>query len=225
LACEKKIQSKLLDQHSAFEKIVRIASNLVVCVGGITSDSNSVVDHARAVYERYGLTYGEPMPVELLVQSVCNYKQTYTQHGGMRPYGVSFLYAGWDRHRGWQLYQSDPSGNYSGWRATAIGTNSTVAAGILKTDLVALQDQHDKDSIGMIVDAEKAQRLLVKILHKTFESANVDADKVEMALLTRDPSSSASSAPQVALQAVPKAQLSALIANYQAELKAAAASS
>lgn len=26
-------------------------------------------------------------------------------HGGVRPYGVSILYAGWDKHLGFQLYQ------------------------------------------------------------------------------------------------------------------------
>ena len=29
---------------------------------------------------------------------------------GLRPFGVSFLWAGWDKHYGFQLYQSDPSG-------------------------------------------------------------------------------------------------------------------
>ena len=45
---------------------------------------------------------------------------------GLRPFGVSFLYAGWDRHHGFQLYHSDPSGNYAGWRATCIGANDQV---------------------------------------------------------------------------------------------------
>lgn len=33
---------------------------------------------------------------------------------------------GWDKHYGFQLYQSDPSGNYGGWKATCIGNNSAV---------------------------------------------------------------------------------------------------
>ena len=45
---------------------------------------------------------------------------------GKRPFGVSVLYMGWDRHYGYQLYQSDPSGNYGGWKATCIGNNYTV---------------------------------------------------------------------------------------------------
>ena len=64
--------------------------------------------------------------MEELVVRMCNYKQSYTQHGGLRPFGVSFLYAGWDRHHGFQLYLSDPSGNYGGWKATAIGQNFQV---------------------------------------------------------------------------------------------------
>jgi len=46
---------------------------------------------------------------------------------GKRPFGVSLLYMGWDQHYGFQLYQSDPSGNYGGWKATCIGNNSAVS--------------------------------------------------------------------------------------------------
>lgn len=46
---------------------------------------------------------------------------------GKRPFGVSILYMGWDKHYGYQLYQSDPSGNYGGWKATCIGNNSAVS--------------------------------------------------------------------------------------------------
>ena len=44
--------------------------------------------------------------------------QAYTQSGGKRPFGVSILYIGWDKHYGYQLYQSDPSGNYGGWKVS-----------------------------------------------------------------------------------------------------------
>ncbi len=39
----------------------------------------------------------------------------------MRPFGAAFLYAGHDHEAGYQLYSSDPSGNYVGWKAKAIG--------------------------------------------------------------------------------------------------------
>jgi 20S proteasome subunit alpha 3 len=66
------------------------------------------------------------MPVEQMVKHVCDYKQSYTQFGGLRPFGVAFLFAGYDTNHGFQLYQSDPSGNYSGWKATVIGKYETI---------------------------------------------------------------------------------------------------
>lgn len=71
------------------------------------------------------------MPVEQVVKSVCNYKQAYTQYGGLRPFGTAFLFAGWDSHFGFQLYQTDPSGNYSGWKATVIGKIRPFAVAII----------------------------------------------------------------------------------------------
>lgn len=207
LAAEKKVTTKLLDQQSEYEKIFKISNDLIVAVAGITSDANSVIDYARTVYEKYRFTYNEPMPVEQLVQTVCNLKQSYTQHGGMRPYGVSFIYAGWDKVYGWQLYQSDPSGNYSGWKATCIGTNSTTAASIFKTD--AKSDQ---------MSQEEAFKLLTKVLHKTLEAATVDAEKVEMAVLKRTDD-------ELVMQNVEKSFINTLVTNYAAEMNAAASSS
>lgn len=57
-----------------------------------------------------------------------------SQYGGLRPFGCAFIFAGYDSARGFQLYQSDPSGNYSGWKATAIGTNAATAISTLKTE-------------------------------------------------------------------------------------------
>ena len=45
---------------------------------------------------------------------------------GLRPFGTSILFMGHDKHHGFQLYQSDPSGNFGGWLATCIGANSQV---------------------------------------------------------------------------------------------------
>jgi hypothetical protein len=39
-----------------------------------------------------------------------------------------------DEERGYQLYQCNPSGNYGGWKATAIGANHQGATNLLKQD-------------------------------------------------------------------------------------------
>lgn len=52
---------------------------------------------------------------------------------GLRPFGVSFLFAGWDRHHGFQLYESDPAGTFGGWAATVIGANFQVCMSGLRS--------------------------------------------------------------------------------------------
>jgi 20S proteasome subunit alpha 3 len=98
--------------------------NVIGGVAGYSSDANSLINYARNAAQRHLFSYNEDIPVEMLAQRLCDLKQGYTQYGGLRPFGVSILYAGYDAHYQFQLYHSDPSGNYSGWKATCIGANN-----------------------------------------------------------------------------------------------------
>lgn len=174
LAAEKRNTNKLLDDAVLSEKIYRLDENTACSVAGLTADANVLTKYLRETAQRYLLTYQEPMPVEQLVCSLCDIKQSYTQFGGKRPFGVSVLYMGWDHHYGYQLYQSDPSGNYGGWKATCIGNNYTAAISMLK--------QEYKDDCKL----EDALMLAVKVLNKTLDSTKLSPDKVEFAVLTRE---------------------------------------
>ena len=88
-----------------------LSENVLAGVAGMTADANSLVNYARNAAQKYLLSYDDNIPVEQLVQRLCDLKQGYTQFGGLRPFGVSLLYAGFDAHHGFQLYQSDLSGN------------------------------------------------------------------------------------------------------------------
>uniref|UniRef100_A0A7S3GV75 Proteasome subunit alpha type-4 n=2 Tax=Spumella elongata TaxID=89044 RepID=A0A7S3GV75_9STRA len=114
------------------------------------------------------------MPVEQVVKSVCNYKQAYTQYGGLRPFGTAFLFAGWDSNFGFQLYQTDPSGNYSGWKATVIGQNNQAGKSILKTDY------KPENTV------EQNLKVAVKILLKTMDSTTPSPERIELSTLKRD---------------------------------------
>ena len=48
-------------------------------------------------------------------------KQRYTQYAGRRPYGISCLLTGFDDDGSPHLYQTDPAGVYTEWKANAIG--------------------------------------------------------------------------------------------------------
>lgn len=176
LIAEKKITSKLLDTHAVGvrrEKMYKLDDHIACAVAGITADANILVNLCRLNAQRYYFAYQEPMPVEQLVRALCDTKQGYTQFGGQRPFGVSLLYAGWDEHYGWQLYLSDPSGNYGGWKAVAIGNGHAAAQNLLKTEYKE----------GLAVD--EAVKLMVKVLAKSMDSS-LAVDKVELATVTRD---------------------------------------
>ncbi|OHT04049.1 Proteasome subunit alpha type-4 [Tritrichomonas foetus] len=170
LAAEKKNTGRLVD-YLFPEKMAKLDEHVITALAGMTADANNLVDFMRSLAQSYLKTYGEPMPVEQLVRRVCDKKHSYTQYGGLRPYGVSFLIAGYDRHKGCQLYLTDPSGNFGGWKATAIGENNQTAQSILKSSY--------KDDMN----ATEAMDLTVKVLCKTLDSTSLSADKLEFSVL------------------------------------------
>jgi len=64
---------------------------------GMGPDYRVLVDKARKVsHTAYKRIYNEYPPTRILVQDVARVMQDATQSGGVRPYGVSLLIAGWD---------------------------------------------------------------------------------------------------------------------------------
>ena len=86
IASEKKAVSKLLAKSKRSEKIYTIDAHVVCAVAGLTSDANVLVEFMRVQAQQYRFQYGGPIPVEQLVQRICDEKQYLTQMGGMRPY-------------------------------------------------------------------------------------------------------------------------------------------
>uniref|UniRef100_A0A5S6QE91 Proteasome endopeptidase complex n=1 Tax=Trichuris muris TaxID=70415 RepID=A0A5S6QE91_TRIMR len=174
LVAENRNTNKLLDDEVMLEKIYKLNEDIICSVAGITADANVLVMLLRQYAQKFLLQYGEKIAVEQLVENVCDYKQAYTQYGGKRPYGVSLLYVGWDAHYGFQLYQSDPSGNYGGWKATCIGNNYQAA-------IALLQQEYDYEKINL----DEALMLAMLVLERTTEG-KVTPEKVEIAIMTRE---------------------------------------
>lgn len=199
IAAEKRNTNKLLDEVADSDKIYKLHDDMAISVAGITSDANVLTNELRLIAQRYILQYQEPIPCEQVVNTLCDLKQAYTQFGGKRPFGVSILYMGWDRHYGYQLYQSDPSGNYSGWKATCIGNNSSSAVSMLKQEYKAGE-----------TTLTQAIELAVKVLSKTLDTNKLTPEKVEVACLTRKDG-------KTHLRVLPAAELDVFIQAYQAE--------
>lgn len=131
-------------------------------------------------------------PVNQLVRETALIMQEYTQSGGVRPFGVSCLVAGYDDD-GPQLFQVDPSGAAFGWKATAIGKNYVNAKNFLErryneemelddaihTALLTLRESYDGEmtenniEVGIISAEDKQFRVLTAAEVKDFlEEAN-----------------------------------------------------
>ncbi len=96
LATEKKSNSPLADPTS-LAKISLITPNIGMVYSGMGPDYRVLVDRARKVsHTAYKRIYNEYPPTRILVQDVARVMQEATQSGGVRPYGVSLLIAGWD---------------------------------------------------------------------------------------------------------------------------------
>lgn len=173
LAAERKVTSTLLEQDTSTEKLYKLNDKIAVAVAGLTADAEILINTARIHAQNYLKTYNEDIPVEILVRRLSDIKQGYTQHGGLRPFGVSFIYAGYDDRYGYQLYTSNPSGNYTGWKAISVGANTSAAQTLLQMDY--------KDDMKV----DDAIELALKTLSKTTDSSALTYDRLEFATIRK----------------------------------------
>ena len=84
------------------------------------------------------------------------------------------MYAGWDAVQGFQLYCSDPSGNYAAWKAHATGKNSVNA-------ISSLKDDYTEE-----LTLQEATILAAKVLGKSMDMNKPNAEKFEIGVVSRD---------------------------------------
>jgi len=125
LAVEKKQIMPLLDLTS-IEKIFKVDDHICMTFAGFAADGRILIDYARLRALQHRLLYDEPIDVEALTKRVCDVIQSYTQHAGVRPFGVALLIAGVDGC-GTHLFMTEPSGQYMSYYAIAIGSGAQAA--------------------------------------------------------------------------------------------------
>ena len=130
-----------------------------------------MIDYARLHSQRHLYSHHEPIYVEEPVKFLCNEKHVYTQFGSSRPFGVGLMYAGYDKVRGFQLYNSDPSGNYAAWKAHATGKGCVSAISTLK-------DEYKPDCT-----LREALKFAVQVLGKSMDSNTPSVDKFEIGVM------------------------------------------
>lgn len=156
LGAEERQESALQDERFVW-KLFEIDQHLGAAVVGLGSDARILIDQARVYAQSNRLMYDEAIDVEVVAKRVGDIKQLYTQHAGVRPFGVSIIFGGIDK-TGNRLFATDPSGSIRGWKAVAFGVGRETVEGILKTDY------------SENMDLNAATQLVIKSLVKAQEA-------------------------------------------------------
>jgi len=120
LLVDKRVTSKLLEAAS-IEKIFQIDDHIGAATSGLVADARVLIDRARTEAQINRVTYDEPIGLEDISKKICDFKYSYTQSGGVRPFGTALLIAGVDDNKA-HLFETDPSGALLEYKATAIGS-------------------------------------------------------------------------------------------------------
>lgn len=169
LIVDKRITSRLIEAES-IEKIFQIDEHIGVATSGLVADARALVDRARVEAQINMATYDEPIGVEVLSKKICDHKQTYTQYGGVRPYGTALLIAGVDDNQP-RLFESDPSGALLEYKATAIGAGRNVF-------METFEEMH-RDDMTM----EEAVMLGMEALYRASD-VKIDPATLEVGMVT-----------------------------------------
>ncbi len=160
LMADKKVRSRLVEGNST-EKIFQIDEHIGCATSGLVADARVLVDYARIVAQINKITYEEKITTDMLVRRICDFKQNYTQYGGVRPFGTALLVGGVDR-QGIHLFETDPSGALSSYKAGSIGSG--------RAQVIELFEDKFKENMAF----DDAMRLGLEGLKKSSEDAFSD---------------------------------------------------
>ena len=110
--------------------------------------------------------------MEIVTKRICDIKQLYTQHAGVRPFGVSLIIGGVDK-TGPKVFITYPGGSYYSYKAVAVGRGREVAESILTKE-------YRED-----MTLEEAITLAVKCLLRSAE-ARGDTARIRIAVIPID---------------------------------------
>jgi len=184
LGCEKRSAMKLQDTRITPSKICLIDHHVALAFAGLNADARILVDKARVEAQSHRLTVEDAVSIEYITKYVAGVQQRYTQSGGVRPFGISTLVVGFDPgDKIPRLYQTEPSGIYSAWKANAIGRSSKTVREFLERNHKPSMDREDtiKLTVRSLLEVVQtgAKNIEIAIMEPGGKLEMLDTEKIE----------------------------------------------
>ncbi len=146
-------QKRSFELIESADKVFKIDDHIASTFSGYSADGRALLQRARIEAQIERITYGEMIDPEVLSEKIGDYLQSFTQYGGVRPFGIAVLF-GSVYETETSLYFIDPGGAIFSCLATAIGANEAAAKEILKKGYK--RNLPKKATIKLALDALKA---------------------------------------------------------------------
>jgi len=117
------------------------------------------------------LNYDDRVPINYIARYIAGVQQKFTQKSGARPFGISTLVGGFDSAGKPRLYQTDPSGACTEWKAVALGRPR-------KSVIEYLEKHYEADYLS----EEECLKLACKALLDVVESGGKNIELVVLKL-------------------------------------------
>jgi proteasome alpha subunit len=176
IVADKRIRDKLISSESA-HKIFEIDHHAMASFAGMLADARILIDQVQVVAQQNRVTYGSPAEPVVLIRTIADRQQAFTQYGGARPFGVSVMLGGANKGKA-HLYTSDVTGNYFSYKANAIGENDESIKEALRKDFKEEMTIDEgikfglkvfKDILGKNFDIERFEAGFIKIADEKLE--------------------------------------------------------
>ncbi len=194
LAAQIKIPSNLMDADS-IDKLFQVDEHIGVAIAGLHADSRTLINYARVQAQSFRLTYDEPVRLNMLVKSIADMKQQYTQFGGIRPFGCALFFVAVDA-KGTQIYTTSPSGIYRAFKAYALGSGEATAREYLKEnykegmsfdEIIKLTLNTLKESNDEAPTKENVRLVYIKTEDKKYHECSKDEIEQFLNLIKEEP--------------------------------------
>ncbi|XP_063902293.1 proteasome subunit alpha type-3-like [Zophobas morio] len=139
---EKIIFSKLLETSSNHRNFT-IDKHTGLSFSGLAADARHLVNRARTEASNFKTFYGREISGKLLAQRLAQYIQNYTLYSFVRPFGCSLLLGKHLPNEKPSLFVLEPSGNFFGYKAYAVGRRKQQACtelGKLALDSITMKE-------------------------------------------------------------------------------------